>query len=127
MLNFGASKPRVKGGQAPGAPGPLDLHLRNFIEQSSPDYIHLLVTFVHSLEFFFLPIRLPLCNYAVADPEFYRVGGAKSQWGVPTYYFCKRFAENSMKIKEFGMRGGLRLWSSLNSASAIQYSIDQNE
>ena len=42
---------------------------------------------------------------AVADPGF-PGGGATPEGGAPTYYFAIFFAENCMKMKEFGPRGG---------------------
>ena len=41
--------------------------------------------------------------WSVADPEF--PPGAILEGDAPTYLlFCKIFAENSMKMKEFGLR-----------------------
>ena len=43
-------------------------------------------------------------RFSVADPGF-SWGDANSQSGCPNLLFCKLFAENCMKMKEFGPGG----------------------
>ena len=47
---------------------------------------------------------------SVADPGFPRGGGANPQGGGANLLFGQKFPENGMKMKEFGLRGGVRPW-----------------
>ena len=48
----------------------------------------------------------------VSDPGFPREG-RQLPIGGANLLFCKFFAENCMKMSEFGPRGGVRLWDPL--------------
>ena len=54
---------------------------------------------------------------SLAYPGFSWVGGANSQSECANLLFCKFFAENYMKMKEFGP-GGARPWRPNGSANA---------
>ena len=50
-------------------------------------------------------------------------GDANSQIGCANLLFCKYFAENSLKMKELGNKGGEPPWRPLGSANALCSSV----